>query len=376
MTNLETFYFIGKCLAMDEHPGFKDEVIHRIKAGSVAWERFVALGSGHLILPAIYLKFREQNLLGYLPKELAGYLKEIFELNRTRNIQILKQLREVTEILNKGNVFPTFLKGGGYLLDGLYSDPGERMIGDIDFLVLEKDYLLAADLLKQSGYGMIGKLFGTDINELKHYPRIVKPDVADAPAALEIHRLPVSEAYLSWFGVGMVDSEKKAVVDSPGCFVLSDKHSTVLNFIHGQLGHEGHIYGIVSFRDLYDLYLLSKRYCIEQALPEIKPEQKAIAYFSLAGKVFGCPERFCRGGNFSSRYFILKHDLNLRYRIFYHIHRTVIYLIRRVIIGFTGQAIKSIYSSKMRRSLIHRLSSRQWYHQHLQSYLRFFSGGR
>ncbi|WP_423129393.1 nucleotidyltransferase family protein [Gaoshiqia sp. Z1-71] len=376
MTNLETFYFIGKCLTMDEHPGFREETIRRIKGGLIDWERFVALGSSHLVLPAIYLKFREQQLIGDLPEELAGYLKEIFELNRARNTQIMKQLSEVTKILNRGNIFPTFLKGSGFLLDGLYSDPGERMIGDIDFLVREKDYLLAAGLLKQSGYSMVGEFFGTDVNDMKHYPRIAKPDGTDAPAALEIHRLPVSEAYESWFGPGMIDKEKKEVPTFPGCFVLSDKHNTMLNFIHSQLGHEGHTYGIVSFRDLYDLYLLSKRYRVEQALPEMKAENKAIAYFVFAGKAFGFPGRFCRQGNFSSWYFTLKHDLNLSSSIFYHIHRTVIYLVKRIVVGFTLQVIKSFYSAKMRRSLLRRLGNRQWYREHFRSYLRFFGGGR
>ncbi|HAQ21344.1 MAG TPA: hypothetical protein DCR40_19255 [Prolixibacteraceae bacterium] len=55
---------------------------------------------------------------------------------------------DITAILNKENIQPVFLKGTANLLDGLYSDVGERMIGDIDFLVKEEDYLKAAELLK------------------------------------------------------------------------------------------------------------------------------------------------------------------------------------------------------------------------------------
>ena len=63
---------------------------------------------------------------------------KIYGLNRERNIQILQRIDDITAELNKKNIQPVFLKGTANLLDGLYSDLGERMIGDIDFLVKEQ----------------------------------------------------------------------------------------------------------------------------------------------------------------------------------------------------------------------------------------------
>jgi len=76
--------------------------------------------------------------LSVIPEEVEHAFAEIYELNRQRNQQILKQIDDITALLNKENIQPVFLKGTANLLDELYSDVGERMIGDIDFLVTEE----------------------------------------------------------------------------------------------------------------------------------------------------------------------------------------------------------------------------------------------
>lgn len=372
MTKKELFYFTGKCLMLDEHPGFRQEIIAKIAADSIDWLKFAAICSNHLILQVIYLKFQTHGIIEYLPDEFSEYLKDIYDLNLSRNNQILQQLHEITNILNKSNIYPVFLKGTGNLLDELYTDIGERIIGDIDFLVPEKDYLLSAKLLEYEGYSITIPFYG-EIENLKHYPRIAKPGL---PAILEIHRLPVKEDHQSWFNPAIIDKEKTTITTLKGCYVLSDHHKIILNFIHGQLDHENHLYGIVSFRDLYDLYLLSKRVDLKQTITRIKSKQKAIAYFVFAGKAFGLDETFYPGSNFSAWLFSKKHDLNLRSASFYYVYRSAIYISQRIFIGYMGQLIKSLYSKKVRQSVIHRLSNRQWYSDHFGSYLAFFAPGK
>ena len=320
----------------------------------------------------IYQKFKLHDLLSYLPDVVSEYLKEIYDLNLLRNNQILQQLYEVTAILNKGNICPVYLKGAGHLLDGLYSHSGERMMGDIDFLVPEKDYLPAAELLLSHGYSADCPPY-IDVASLKHYPRLWKKGV---PADLEIHRLPVSEKHQGWFNAEVIFKEKKAVSSLEGCFVLSDRHKVIHNFIHSQLGHGGHRNGIVSLRDLYDLYLLSKNFEFEQTIADIKPKQKAIAYFVFAGKALGLSRKFYPTGNLSCWIFTKKHDLNYRSKVFYYTYRTITYITQRIIIGFTNQIIQSFSSRKMRHSVIDRLSDRQWRHAHLDSYKSFFSSNK
>lgn len=369
MTNKELFYFIGKCLALDDHPEWASEIIQMTQSEAVKWEHFVNLCSGHLILPAIYLKFNSHGIINHLPHELAEFLKEIYALNLKRNKQITEQLKRITKTLNEHSIAPIFLKGTGQLLDQLYEDEGERMIGDIDFLVAEKDYLRAVAIMKNQGYATDSPIY-FDVENLKHYPCLSKPGEV---THIEIHRIPVADDFSSWFNPQIIDREKKQVASLPGCFVLSDKHKVIHNFIHSQLGHKGHLNGIVSFRDMYDLYLLSQRSDIKQALSEMKSKSKAISYFIFTEKALSLKEKIYPDTNLTARLFQSKHDLNISSTIFYHTHRFIVYFGQRFLVGYIGQFIKSLYSKKTRKSVISRLTNPKWYKAHLNSYKIFFS---
>jgi hypothetical protein len=370
MNNKELFYFLGQCLMLDEQPKKREEVIEKINTGNIDWQNFVTLGSNHLVLPAIFLKFEKHNLSNYLPVDLPPFLKEIYDLNNLRNEQILFQIKEVTALLNKNNIYPLFLKGAAHLLVGLYTGIGERILGDIDFLVPEKDYLPTAILLEAEGYSTIeGSPAYFEPETLKHYPRLMKPG---SPADLEIHRLLTNDS-LSWFNTAIMEREKKPVIAISGCFVPSDKQMIIHNFVHSQLSHDGHINGLLSFRDLYDLYLLSKRTPLAQVIPDIKSKRKALDYFAFADNAFGLDKTLCSERGSSARLFTRKHDLNYSSPLFFNIHRTILFISRKVFAGYIGQTLQSIYSKKMRRSVIGRLTSRQWYRAHFQTYLDFFN---
>ena len=147
MKTFELFYLAGKVLALDEHPEFKEEIIHTFHNNNIV-ERFILLCSNQLILPLQYLKFKQHDLLSLFSKEVIEHLAYIYELNVERNKQILKQIDEINFELQKEKIEPIYLKGTGNLLDGLYSDFGERMIGDIDVLVKEIDFLKTAEIVK------------------------------------------------------------------------------------------------------------------------------------------------------------------------------------------------------------------------------------
>jgi hypothetical protein len=368
MTNKELFYFTGKCLMLDDDPGFSNVIVEKIKSDAIDWMKFVIICSNHLILPLIYLKFKSHDILKHLPEELAEHLKYIYDLNLTRNNQIDEQLGEITAILNRNDIYPIFMKGSGNLLDHLYADKGERIIGDIDFLVPKKDYLLVAKLLEDEGYSYVSPFY-CEVKDLKHYPRISKPGY---PAVLEIHQLPVTEKFKSWFNPEMIEKDKKTVKSLPGSYVLSDNHNIILNFIHGQLDHEGYLYGIVSFRDLYDLYLLSKRTPLKLTINNIKAHKKAVAYYAFAGKAFGLNVKFFPETNFSAWFFTKKHDLNHDSAFFYHSYRSIVYLTNRILLSIPRQIIQSFYSKEVRKSVIDRLSNRNWYRESFHSYTTFF----
>ncbi len=370
MTNKDLYYFAGNCLSLDDHPEFRNEIIERSHTGRIDWMQFVGLCSNHFILPVVFLKFKSHGILKYLPEELSEHLNDIYELNLSRNKQILAQAKKITEVLNKNNIFPTFLKGAGNLLDGLYSDTGERMMGDIDFLVHEDDYLPAAKLMEREGYSKLyEKENYTDIKAEKHYPRMAHPDF---PAVIEIHRIPVNEEQLKELNTKLIDTEKKPVTNLPGCFVLSDKHKIILNFVHSRFGDDQSAYGIVSLRDLYDLYLLSKRRALQETIAAIGNKPQAKIYFAFAKRVLALPDEFFPPESFRFKLFLKKQDLFLRSTFLYRTYRTSYFLSQRIFSGYLAQFFQMFYSKKVRQSVVSKLGSRSWYKNHFHLYNRFF----
>lgn len=173
MTYKDLYCFAAQCLALDTNPAFRNTIISNFTNGTIPLERFVALCDSHLILPAIFIKFRNHHLLEFIPNELSEHLETIYELNKKRNLELIRQAEQINSVLLSENISPVFLKGTGNLLDQLYSDPGERLVGDIDIIVEEKDYQKAIETIIAPGYSYEMEDF-IFIASHKHFPRLFK----------------------------------------------------------------------------------------------------------------------------------------------------------------------------------------------------------
>ena len=199
-------------------------------------------------------------------------------------------------------------------MDNLYSDIGDRMIGDIDFLVQEKDYLKTAELILEIGYENQHKMYD-DAKTFKHYPRLFRKDV---PADVEIHRIPVPQVYTKQFNTKLLFQNKKEIKQSVkpllnssinkinhlknipnrttktrnllersgnpdlsgqpetcNTFVSSNEHKLIHTFIHSQLSNEGYRFKQIGLHDLYDFYLLSQKVNIAEVITTIEEKEKA-----------------------------------------------------------------------------------------------------
>lgn len=278
---------------------------------------------------------------------------------------ILEQVSEIGDLLAKNNIYPILLKGAGNLIDNLYSDPAERIMGDIDFLVSETEYLKAAQILIGAGYSESKLYYYDDVTILKHYPRLSHPDRA---ASVEIHRLPVDESYIKLFNQKMIRKKLKKADGYPNYFVLSDEHKVVLNFIHSQLTNKGHNTGLVSLRDVYYLYLLSGRINLTVLLLQIIPYKKAGDYFFLSQKILGANIGYSAKPTLSNKWVLFKHNLNFDCPTFYSINKITTELYDRIIIRYFGLIFKSFYSKKVRSFILMRLRKPLWYKSQLKSW--------
>ena len=257
------------------------------------------------------------------------------------------------------------MKGAANLLDNLYLDIADRMIGDIDFLVSDEDFLPAVDIAFKLGYKTDVEVYD-EIKTLKDYPRLYRDDV---PADLEIHRLPVIPRYSDWFGPELVFNEMKQILGKTNCYVPSDKHKLIQNFIHSQLTNKGHKHRLIALRDLYDCHLLLKKVNSDDVLKEIKEKEKAEIYFDFLQSLINISND-TDVLNKKSKDFIIKHDWFLNHP------RTHYYYINFCKIKdlITNRFLKAFVDKTIFKNLFVRITKREWWQKRLLKGLKkYFS---
>jgi hypothetical protein len=369
MTNNELFVFLGKCLSLGADQNDDLKVISLIKSGRVNWDRFVVLSSNHLVQPTLYLRFRKYGLLSSLPDEFCNYLKMVYELNYLRNSKILEQIDHINQLIASKNINPIYLKGAGNLLDHLYEDIGERMIGDIDILVSDEEFLPTVTLLKAEGYEHVHDFYEDQRTATKHFPRLVHPtELAD----IEIHRLPVDVKLSKKFNFQIIEKEKKRVCLELPCYVLSDKHNVILNFMHGFMSSEVQLGCRITYRNMVDFHLLSQRVNSFETLthfPMFKLESRT--YFDFVNRSMRIDN--AKLPTSQSRWFIKKHKLyhNSKYLyLFVWFHK---YMIYRFWNGYFLNCVGFIFNKQKRKSVIRRMTNPSWYVSHIKSYTTSFN---
>ena len=363
------FHFAARCLSLDDHPEFRVEIKEKFVSGEAAIDDFIWLCSNEYVLPALFLKFRQHDLLDIFLDEFIIHLHEIYELNRNRNLKILAQMEEVSTLLNHENIPHIYLKGTGNLLDGLYSDVGERMIGDIDFLVRDVDFLETAKLIQDLGYSFEEKVYD-DVSTLVHYPRLFRKDV---PADIEIHRLPVNKEYSKRFSSELIFQDKKKVPGVENRFVPCDQNKIIQNFIHAQLSDAGHRLKIIPLLDLYDLFLLSKRIPLVDVLPQLEEKEKAESYFVMMEMIMNGESNLsseipkARLGLYNNCVWLLDHSQFHRFYIWsLKFYQLVFHL-------YLGQMARAIFQKSARDHVVNRLKDPEYFLMHLKGLKDFFS---
>jgi hypothetical protein len=153
------------------------------QADRIDWDAMVVTASRHLVLPALYSRLKTRGLLHILPLELEVYLNELSEINKNRNIALLKQIQEISDLFKAHKISHLFLKGAAFLIKGSACDGLERMVGDIDVLVPSEQLHEAFRLLEQHGYS---QNIGFN-NEVKNYRHLNRQISKNHLAAVELH---------------------------------------------------------------------------------------------------------------------------------------------------------------------------------------------
>ena len=350
MNYKETLFFIAKCLTISLEEKNRDEIELTLNTTDVEWDDVVKGSTSHYVFPTIYFNFKRTNFLKYLPADLVDYMKHIANLNRVRNTQIIQQSKKLNSLLLHDGLRPIFLKGTGNLLEGLYEDIGERMVGDIDFLISNVDALKAIDILKSDKYTKEENQID-HFPRFRHYSRLVKEKNI---AAVEIHKEVIIEKYRDEFNYKIITQDTQIINDFS---VLSFENQLSLSIITSQINDYGFELKKFSLRNAYDIFLLSKKADTKRIISKFKRLKNPLNCFvANCNLVFGDLESLEYYKTEESKNYIKAFNNSINKKksnIKKKLKRITINLNRRF-----GIVFKSILNSENRKWLLNRIKRR------------------
>ena len=160
--------------------GFSDEQIKKIRSLSEAlsdWNYFSSLANAHGVAALVWHNLEKQQLLAYIPAEIAAFLRGALMKSLSRNAFNTETMGEVLRLLYGKNIRAVLLKGLA-LEFTVYGNTGLRQMSDVDILISREQCMTARNILISNGYvslpvkSVIHKLILA--NTGKHLPSLIK----------------------------------------------------------------------------------------------------------------------------------------------------------------------------------------------------------
>jgi hypothetical protein len=253
---LQSFSFLCQCLALNQSPETIERLRYEIKRGSVDWESIVQIANEQLVSPALWISLMHKGLHEDLPDELKYYLSGLNNLNLQRNGRIKQQAEEIIMNLNRIGIEPILLKGAALLFTNVFSDPGVRILADLDIMVSATDVEESLKTLSSLGY-RVHEPDAPVFEWLHHLPAMIRDG---EPTAIELHRQLFSRKHGDIMVLTAEDCFNEATVIktmSLSFKILSLPHFIIHNIVHSEV-QDGLFYkGIVSLRRLLDFAVVS-----------------------------------------------------------------------------------------------------------------------
>jgi len=359
---------ISKTLTITLHPQARAEVEGQISQPGFDWDNYIRLASDHFVVLSLYCRLRDAGLLRYMSAGLADHLRQLWQMNIDRNSEILRQAQRINHLLAGAGITPIYLKGVANLMDGLYPDPGERIVGDIDFLVPPHQYEQAAALLLEDGYYAYDENHAKPEPLTKHYPRLThRTEIAD----VEVHFATVDPQYRHLFTYEMLAPRVQHPDGYSHCLTLHDTDKMTLAYMHVHLNDRGYITRSHLMRPLFDSLLIARRIDVAAWLCTAPLQQRAMHYSGLLAHLFGgaYPADIPR----AARRFLFQYRFRQRYPRLSVVYSGLRQTLARMFYCYFLLFIYSIYKPHYRQLLFARLSNpRALLREHFRWYLRYW----
>ena len=229
----------------------ESEILNGIDINTINFENLIKLVSSHLMLPALYFNINKKNCSYLFPDDFIEYIGNVFAINKARNEILLSEAKELSELLFENNIKHIFLKGTALLLSNVFEDIGERMIGDIDFIIQHKDEEKVEKVLKYNNNCTPQKLSLLRFFKPTHLQRKVPENKT---IAIEAH-LELLEPRHRWIFNSKVlrnnFNEELKTIKTPSTSFLFDHCIYAL-----QVRDKGFFIPYHGHRSIYDIYKL------------------------------------------------------------------------------------------------------------------------
>ena len=228
------------------------EILNGIDIHDINFENLIKLASGHLMLPALFFNIDKKKVSYLFPEDFIAYIKNIHAINKARNTLLLAEAKELSELLYKNNIKHIFLKGTALLLSNVFEDIGERMIGDIDFIIQHKDEQKVEKVLKINNNDKSHTINLFSVFKPTHLARRVNKNKT---IAIEPH-LELLESRNRWIfnSKELINDfkNKTKTIKTPSKIFLID-HC----ILGAQIRNHGFINSSYDHRSIYDVYKLN-----------------------------------------------------------------------------------------------------------------------
>lgn len=101
------------------------------------WEALFQLAQQQHVTPLLYTRLREKGVQTAVPAPIWQHLHHHHQLNTVRNKCIYRELGKISTALQEKGI-PFIPLKGAFLADKVYGSLGERVVGDLDLLVLKE----------------------------------------------------------------------------------------------------------------------------------------------------------------------------------------------------------------------------------------------
>lgn len=258
------------------------EVLALLNTKDTNVEVLVAVASDHLVLPAVFYRLKERDLLGALPTDLVAFMRQIALINHNRNQAIVKQVQRIEACFKTYNIRYVLLKGCALLAGAYFKDIGERMLGDIDILVEDTQLELANRLLQtELGYGVQAR--GVKHHNKHHHLDRLAP--TEGLACVELHRAVGKNAIPQILTAKSLFAEANDQIDPSLPKPEALLQHLVYHFFKNHGGYLGKLQA--NFRSFYDaIVLLEKAPYLTTAFEQYTNLKVFASYHSVYSRHF------------------------------------------------------------------------------------------